>query len=195
MSALQSIAKALGGVVVGRNSVLCPGPGHSRHDRSLSVTFTGDGTFVCHSHAGDDFQDCRDHVKGILALDDCFRVVRNERPAQFDRTPDTREPALELWRQSRPITGTPAEAYLARRGVPFEDAAGDVLRWHPECPFGGARTGAMVALIRNIETNEPQGIHRTAITLDGFKRAELGSNGRLTLGTARAGAISAANTR
>lgn len=33
------IAKALGGEVVSLNSVLVPGPGHSRRDRSLSIRF------------------------------------------------------------------------------------------------------------------------------------------------------------
>jgi putative DNA primase/helicase len=52
---LKTIAGALGGTVVGR-SVTCPGPGHSRGDRSLSVTLSlsaADG-FVAHSFAGDD---------------------------------------------------------------------------------------------------------------------------------------------
>ena len=34
---LRTIARALGGNVAGRNSVVAPGPGHSPHDRSLSV--------------------------------------------------------------------------------------------------------------------------------------------------------------
>ena len=32
-------ARALGGEVAGRDAVLCPGPGHSAHDRSLAVKF------------------------------------------------------------------------------------------------------------------------------------------------------------
>lgn len=59
-------ADRLGGDVTSATNVLCPGPGHSRRDRSLSVTFAPDGTFIAHSFAGDDFRVCRDHVT-ILA--------------------------------------------------------------------------------------------------------------------------------
>ena len=38
MTAAREIARALGGEVVGRNILLCPGPGHSPRDRSLQVT-------------------------------------------------------------------------------------------------------------------------------------------------------------
>lgn len=193
MNGLHSIARALGGTAIGRNTVVCPGPGHSARDRSLSVTFAPDGTFIAHSFTNDDWRECRDLVKARLGLGDVVRIVPNNRPVTTGRAGDTREPALDIWRQSRPIKGTPVETYLARRGVPFDDLAGEVLRWHGECPFGGQRTGAMVALIRNVLTNEPQGIHRTAIAADGTKRAELGSNGRLTLGTAKGGAIKLAD--
>jgi hypothetical protein len=59
----RSAAKALGGEVVG-GQVSAPGPGHSPHDRSLSVKMSvnaPDG-FIVHSHAGDDWKECRDHV-------------------------------------------------------------------------------------------------------------------------------------
>lgn len=66
---LKSWARALGGEVSG-NSVRAPGPGHSRIDRSLSVTVSHsspDG-FVVFSHAGDDWQACRDYVRGKVGL-------------------------------------------------------------------------------------------------------------------------------
>jgi hypothetical protein len=60
MTSLASLAKALGGEVC-RNQVLCPGPGHSPIDRSLSVRLvsgTPDG-FLVHSFAGDDWKLCQ----------------------------------------------------------------------------------------------------------------------------------------
>src|SRR5215211_2778669 len=66
------IARALGGDVAGRNTVLAPGPGHSRKDRSLAVRLdpnAPDGFLVC-SHAGDDWKLCRDHVRRALGLPD-----------------------------------------------------------------------------------------------------------------------------
>jgi putative DNA primase/helicase len=66
---LTEIAKALGGEVSGK-SVMAPGPGHSAHDRSLSVTLSADAAdgFVVHSHAGDDWRTCRDYVRSRVRL-------------------------------------------------------------------------------------------------------------------------------
>jgi hypothetical protein len=47
----------------------------------------------------------------------------------------------------------------------------------------------MVALVRHIITNVPQGVHRTAIDPQGNQRRDLGQNGRLSLGAMIDGAI------
>src|ERR1700692_4426822 len=90
MIELVQLAKALGGTVTGA-SVLCPGPGHSSRDRSLSVTpsiASPDG-FIVFSHAGDDWRDCRDHVMARLG-----HVRRqHERPAAINRS----AAAVALW--------------------------------------------------------------------------------------------------
>jgi hypothetical protein len=88
--------------------------------------------------------------------------------------------AIAIWREARPITGTVAETYLASRGLSYH---GEALRWHLSCPFGGARHGCMVGLVRNIVTNEPQAIHRTAIDDNGRKI------GRKAYGPVAGGAI------
>lgn len=97
-----------------------------------------------------------------------------------------REQALTIWDDAKPIEGTPAETYLRSRGLAYD---GNALRWHGNCPFGRDRVGAMVALVRDIHTNAPQAIHRTAIASDGRKLSHLGSNGRLALGPIGGGAI------
>ena len=38
---IRTAAHLLGGTVCGHNRILCPGPGHTRRDRSLSVAFVG----------------------------------------------------------------------------------------------------------------------------------------------------------
>ena len=160
----QHIAKLLGGEVVGRNGVVCPGPGHSDRDRSLSVSFLADGAFVVHSHAGDSWQACRDHVTARLNLPEA-----RKRPTAVGTAPDTdaTSRALELWRETKPLPGTPGELHLKRRGVSYE---GGALRWHPSCPFGkGVRHGCMIGLVRNVVTNAPMAIHRTAIDANGQK--------------------------
>ena len=102
------------------------------------------------------------------------------------RDMDTSASALRLWRETVPLQGTPGVPYLERRGVPYQ---GDALRWHPRCPFGKDRVGCLVGLVRSIRTNEPQENHRTALSLTGEKLNGLGSNGRLSLGPTRGGAI------
>jgi hypothetical protein len=70
----------------------------------------------------------------------------------------------------------------------------DDIRFHPECPFGRTNKGqciyvpALVALVRHIITNKPQGVHRTPLDLQGNQRRDL-ENSRLSLGTMIGGAI------
>jgi hypothetical protein len=132
MSSARAIAAALGGQVAGRDTVVCPGPGHSRDDRSLSVRLdpqASDG-FVVHSHAGDDWQTCRDHVRAKLGLpywqpsgNNRHRIPRGGLRAPREVVVASRERARHdtarwLWSQRRPIAGTPAEVYLREvRGI------------------------------------------------------------------------------
>jgi hypothetical protein len=68
--------------------------------------------------------------------------------------------------------------------VEFPDTAVDVLRFHQHCPWGDdGRVPAMVALVTDVITNEPIGIHRTALNSDGSKL------GRRSLGIKTGGAI------
>ena len=81
------------------------------------------------------------------------------------------EQALTIWCEARPLTGTIAEKYLRSRCIEVPGEALEVLRFHPRCPWGIGTRPAMVALIRDIITDEPIGIHRTALSADGSKIA------------------------
>lgn len=71
--------------------------------------------------------------------------------------------AMSYWKRSHDPRGTVVETYLASRCIALPDGvAGDTIRF---CP--GPRS--MVALLRDIHTNEPCGIHRTFLTADGTK--------------------------
>lgn len=182
------VAKLLGGDVAGRGRVLCPGPGHSPKDRSISVTLAG-RDFIVHSFAGDDWQACKDHVRALIGQGGVFlKEKAHGAPALVsDDEVERTARAVSIWGESRPIAGTPAEAYLKTRGVAYD---GEALRWHPSCPFGkGTRVGAMIALVRDVRSDEPKAIHRTAIDRDGRKLAHLGSNGRMALGPTAGGAV------
>src|ERR1700731_4736281 len=97
---LASLARALGGQVSG-SSISAPGPGHSAHDRSLSVTpcATAPSGFLVHSFAGDDPIACRDFV--------CARLDGSIDPsalrgAGVPRADNSRK-AKWLWSQREPV--------------------------------------------------------------------------------------------
>lgn len=209
MIALGYAAKALGGEVV-RGSILCPGPGHSRADRSLSVTFRhgAPGGFVVNSFAGDDPLSCKDHVRAVLGLGSGMPESRQSpfhkimEPLRNlahggDRSKPSRqlgdkgklEAAQRLWREAVPAEGTPVAAYLAGRGLSLpEGTSGAALRYHPNCPFKGQWVPVMLALVRDIRTNKPLGIHRTAITTAGQSATVIGEK-RAALGPVAGGAV------
>jgi putative DNA primase/helicase len=155
--------------------VSCPGPGHSKHDRSLRVFLDGDAPdgFRIHTLAGDDWRACRDHVRQQLCISPNFST-RGQPPA-VKATPDDGERirrALAIWGECRDIDGTPGLTYLANRGIDIGQLPPDlhrVLRWHPACPWEGSRHPCAVALFTDVVTGEPKAIHRTAVTPAGEK--------------------------
>lgn len=159
---IRQAARLLRGHVAGRNSVLCPGPGHSRTDRSLSVTFTADG-FITNSFASDDWRDCRDHVKAALGwADDQPAKVESFAVDTSALTADEEErieAARQLWMSAVPIKGTLAEAYLSFRGLAYD---GEAIRFRPACR-------SMIAMMTDAITGEPCGVHRTFLDADGRK--------------------------
>ena len=189
----RAVARTLGGSVSGCN-VLAPGPGHSRADRSLSIKIdpAAPDSFIVHSFAGDSPITCRDHVRAALGLG--ARERRRQQSSRQWSGPCTVAPgdnaanrsafALRLWNEARHPGGTMVAGYLASRGLPLaDDIAGEVIRFHSALKFEGAQVGAMLALFRDIRTNEPCGIHRTF--LDGAGR----KLDRKMLGRARDAAI------
>lgn len=175
---LRTIARACGGEVVG-TSALCPGPGHSAKDRSLAVSLSHSSPygFVVFSFAGDDFAACRDHVLTRLGLP-LRDFQRRPAPAPAPRISVKEDAdqlkrigwAMQVWEASRPLPGTLVEKYLASRGLPLEGLEdGEALRFHPALKFDGGHVPAMVALLRDVITNEACGVHRTFLSPDGRK--------------------------
>jgi putative DNA primase/helicase len=166
----RAVARALGGDIAGRNAILVPGPGHSRRDRSLSIKLDPNAPegFVVHSFAGDDPIRCREHVRFALRLEKPDRPQRppQEHRPQYQPGNDRRvRDALTWFGEAGPLIGSPAWAYLASRrvaGVIPDD--GTVLRFHPRCPFNSQRTPALVALFRDIRSDEPRAIHRRSLS-------------------------------
>ncbi|EJT05701.1 toprim domain-containing protein [Rhizobium sp. CCGE 510] len=159
---IKRAAILLGGDDYSGNRVLCPGPGHSKHDRSLSVTFNADGTFTTNSFAEDDFRDCRDHVKARLGYSDARPIVHVAPFPDLSGLIDVQrriDDARRIWESCEPLKGTLAEVYLESRGLSYD---GDALAFRPTCR-------SMVALMTDALTGEPCGVHRTFLDAEGRK--------------------------
>ncbi|MCV0387404.1 MAG: toprim domain-containing protein [Nitrobacter sp.] len=169
--ALQQLAASLGGDVVG-SRILCPGPGHSPRDRSLSITpsNTAPDGFIVHSFANDDWRPCRDHV-----------MARLGRPLEESAAParapvrDHGSAAVALWNAARDPHGTLAERYLASRRLDLgNDVANRVVRFAPECPWRNDagtfdRRPVMLTAFRTIVGDRLVAVHRTLLSDDGRK--------------------------
>jgi uncharacterized protein (DUF983 family) len=84
--------------------------------------------------------------------------------------PDGHQAAMVMWHAAVPIAGTIAEHYLTstRRLELPDDISPRVLRFHPQCPFGrGVRHPCLLALYRDICTDAPRAVERTALNPDG----------------------------
>jgi hypothetical protein len=185
---LRELAHILGGEVHGRE-VLCPGPGHSRSDRSLSVRIEPDARrgFVVNSFAGDDWRVCRAYVLSRMGLSGADLSSRQREPVPRSGAEQHRRLALRIWRESGDPHGTIVESYLANRGLVLDPEASRSICFHPHCPLldaDGARYfgPAMVCAMREVkgmidDAGEPHdddnritAIHRTALTPRGRGR-------------------------
>jgi hypothetical protein len=202
----REAARLLGGEAKGQR-ILCPGPGHSKWDRSLSVKLdpaAPDG-FIVDTFSGRDAGDWRrlkDYVRERLGRGD-WRQQPRTKPAQPRRdvrpnltlqSPDEGaarriELALHIWREAVPIQGTAAEAYLRSRGLQLDEDISHALRYHPALNRDGALCAGMVARFRDAVTNAPCGIHRTFLDTAGRPFIRNGHKDKRMLGRTKGAAI------
>jgi DNA polymerase I-like protein with 3'-5' exonuclease and polymerase domains len=142
-------------------------PFHDDHDPSLQIY--ADGHFHCYV--------CGEHGD----IEDLPETIQTPAVTNTPQTnTDTFKRSIELWDAAKSIHGTLAERYLAKTReldltiLPDIDA---VLRFHPRCPFDKAQHPCIIALFRDIETDEIAGIHRIALTdnAEKIERRMLGS--------------------
>jgi phage/plasmid primase-like uncharacterized protein len=197
---LPAIRDRLGGVISRNGTRLsCPGPAHTRKDRSLQIDLTGDPAkpFLLWSYAGDGYVECCRHAGlplGTGSRDDGLPNPERER----QRRERERLHALErrrraefcaaVWHETQDAEGTVVERYLAGRGIigPIPAA----LRFHPAAPLDYEREGvapAMVALVRD-HNGRTSGLHVTALKPDGSGKAP-GDNPRRMFGEIAGGAV------
>jgi hypothetical protein len=119
---------------------------------------------------------------------DRAEVIRRMRQAEAHHQAEAAsrtKRALAIWERASHIAGTLGEAYLARRGLRLGEDMGHALRFVPAlyCTATESRVAALVALFRDIRTDEPRAVHRIYIAADGSKI------GRFMLGPVKGAAV------
>jgi DNA polymerase I-like protein with 3'-5' exonuclease and polymerase domains len=144
--------------------IICPF--HDDHDPSLQLYTDGHyHCYVCGAHGN---------------IEELPEALPAPAPNASRSEANTLDLGIRLWQVAVSIRGTLAERYLIETRklnlavLPNIDA---VLRFHPRCPFDGNKYPCVIALFRDVETDEVAGIHRIALTADAEKigRMMLGS--------------------
>jgi hypothetical protein len=185
------LARRLKGDLSGK-WVNIPGPGHRKRDRTLGILLDpkAPNGFRVHSFSGDDAVKCRAHVKKLLR-----ELQAGDLPAVASGDPPVSQfatvRALAIWNSALPPEDTPVETYLRARRCELPTMAGQVLRYAPHCPFGAGPVPAMIALMRDVATGEPRGIHRTAFGDDGRAKRSMpdGVSSKRALGPSKSTAV------
>ena len=197
MTDAQTITRALGGRWHGGYGVArCPA--HEDRSPSLSLKDGRDGRLLAYCHAGCDWQDIKNALRGLGHL-----PGRGEAPAPLD--PAVREArereerqeaerraaqALRCWRGTWPLAGTPAEAYLRGRGI--VGPLPPILRYHPAC-WHGPTARRHPALVARVEGADRFAVHRTYLARDGrridHRDDALRDDAKMMLGATLGGAV------
>jgi CHC2 zinc finger/Toprim domain len=152
--------------------IICPF--HDDHRPSLHIYDDHYHCFACGAHG--DRIDWLMHAEGVDRAQAAVRLAMtagSRTYARRQRKDDERaniDRAARLWDRAVSIGGTLAERYLEARCIDVAALPGaDVLRFLPNCPFNGERHPCLLALFRDVASDEPAGIHRIALTPAGEK--------------------------
>ena len=154
---LKTIVRVLGGDLYdGGRRANIPAPGHSRHDRSVSL-LERDGRLIVHTFGDGDWRQVRDDLRARGLLGGREATDRRERlaspgPARAAR----REVALALWSAGRAIEGSLSARHCRLRGVRGPLPGDQALRHHGLAPLAvyhpaSSTRPALMAAIRDAE--------------------------------------------
>lgn len=136
-TSLRPIVRALGGdLYAGGHRANVPAPGHSHHDRSVSLLLQ-DGRVVVHTFNGTDWRAVLADLRARGLVDAVGAPAGGGGPgghAGDDPSHPARlAAARRLWREARPIQGTLSARHARLRGI--ARALPDALRHHPAAPL------------------------------------------------------------
>lgn len=189
----QEIVKALRGRWWrGYGVCMCPAHRNTRTG-ALSVRDGAEGRLLLHCHAGCSFRDILDALRKLGLVEGKGGYTEPTpaelaalRLAERHDAEKRSQRALNCWKETLPIDGTPAERYLREfRGIEAELPPS--LRFHPEAWHGptARRLPAMVALVEGLEL---PAIHRTYLAPDGAGKAQVEPN-KMMLGGCAGGHV------
>lgn len=157
---LHAIVAALGGDIYARGlRANVPAPGHSAHDRSVSLRLV-EGRVLVHAFSGTDWREILDDLRARNLIDDLNRptgvgMPLGARSGRADPSDHERiDFARRLWEEGRAIVGSLSETHLRLRRVRRDPPGLEALRHHPAAPISAYRRRsptrpALLAGIRN----------------------------------------------
>ena len=154
----------------------CSDTRKNKRDPCLAVSFKPDGGVVwfCH-HCG-----WTGGVQPDGGQAGRRKAAPKPKPPKDEDDEATRiAKALRTWNAGHDPRGTLVERYLNGRGLELgDDLAGEVLRFDPARPWydDGRITGywpAMLAMMRDVRTDQPCGLHATWLANDGSGKAHV----------------------
>lgn len=161
---LYQIARALGGEV-SNGWARVPAPGHSKADRSLSITLSHqspDGLYYI-PYAGETWQQCAEYVRSRLGITP-ERRERTTAKRELRQPPQSgpsdaqkRDNARKIFSETVEPRDTIVERYFeVERRLPniIDDKLALTIRYHKSCPFGAGkdafRAPAIVCALRDL---------------------------------------------
>jgi hypothetical protein len=154
---------ALTGRLIGTITVQCPYCGvPGKFNMKIERPSLGYAKWFCHycGHAGE--------VRAGGPVDPEKEAEARRRSTELKKEEQAHKQAraLGIWDVCVPIRdGDPVRRYLNARGIfDLPPKVDEVLRFHPQCPFGLETRACLVGLMRDVLTDEPRAIHRIAIT-------------------------------
>jgi putative DNA primase/helicase len=176
VSIAEAIAEKLSGKRAGSGFV-CVCPAHDDHSPSLSIKDGDDGGLIVHCFVGCRPASIYAALRRVGVLNNTTTSVAIERPApskgSAEHQRQRQELAAWLWTKRRPVTGSPVEKYLRKRGY-----AGPIPATIGYLPASHKHPAAMISAFGTVLEVEPgvigvpkevAGVHLTKLTEAGTK--------------------------
>jgi hypothetical protein len=192
MSLAQSVAAKLNGKKAGSGWV-CSCPAHEDNEPSLSITDAKNGGLVVHCFGGCEWRDVFDALRRKSLLDDSGDKIQRPPPAKgaSDYQRQQQDKAAWLWSKRRPVSNSPVEKYLTRRGY-----TGPIPATLGYLPARGEYPDAMISAFGLARETEPGvitapkeiiGVHLTKLTPNGDKITD--DKAKIMIGTCKGAPI------